>query len=363
MSGLSQAARKYAAPRIRGLSPYDPAFIECDVNLSANENNYPLPKGIRKAIDEAIANTPTNRYPDAMSNELRDAIAKAYGVERSNVCVGNGGDELLFNCFLAFCGDGRTLVDCPPTFSVYELYSKMVGTRVLNCWRDPRTFGIDFDALEKLAKNADMVVITSPNNPTGNTADPAGIERVIRACKGVVLVDEAYMEFSDPELSFIPRIGEFENLLVLRTFSKAFGMAGLRVGYVLGDPALIEALGAVRQPYSVDVFAQAAALAVIENRDAYVDVIERIKSAREDFAQALGGIPGVEVFPAEGNFLLVRLPEAGIIRRRLANERSVLVRDFSTVQGLEGCLRISVGTPEENVKAVDAIASLIEEVR
>ena len=363
MSGLSPAARKFAAPRIAELSPYDPAFIECDVNLSANENTHPLPEGVREAIDEALANTPTNRYPDAMSNELRDAIAEAHGLDRANVCVGNGGDELLFNSFLAFCGEGRTLIDCPPTFSVYELYSKMVGTRVLKCWRDPETFAIDFDALAKLAKKADMVVITSPNNPTGNVCDPADIERVIRACPGVVLVDEAYMEFSDPGLSCIPLLERYGNLLILKTFSKAYGMAGIRIGYVLGSPALIEALGAVRQPYSVDVFGQAVALAVLRNRDAYTEVIERIKAERRSFAEALGAIPGVKVFPAEGNFLLVRMPEAGIIRRRLANERSILVRDFSTTHGLEGCLRISVGTPEENEKVVDAIASLIEEVR
>ncbi len=362
MAGLSKRVRSLVRDDVASLSPYDPNFTPCRINLSANENTYDMPAKVRAAINEAIAATPTNRYPDPMSNELRDQIATWHGVRRENVCVGNGGDELLFNFFLAFGGPGKRLVDCPPTFTVYDIYSRMLGTSVVRCWRDPETFELDMTALLAMARTADMVIVTSPNNPTGNVIAPDDAARLCEACPGIVMIDEAYTEFSDEGVSCEHLLATHDNLVILHTYSKAFCLAGVRVGYVLAAPDIIEVLGAVRQPYTADVFAQAAAQVVTSMRGVFRPTIDTIRSERERLAAALGAIEGVHVWPSQGNFLLVRVPHAGIVRARLRDKYSILVRDFSSAPGLEDCLRVTVGTPTENDELTDAIASLVKEV-
>ncbi len=363
MAGLSERVKACVRDDVARLAPYDPNFTPCKINLSANENTYGMPEEVRSAINDAIAATATNRYPDPMSNELRDLIAAWHGVARENVCVGNGGDELLFNFFLAFGGPGKRLIDCPPTFTVYDIYSKMLGTNVVRCWRDPDTFELDMDALLPLAASADMVIVTSPNNPTGNIISVADVERLCAACPGMVMIDEAYAEFADEGTSCESLLATCDNLIVLHTYSKAFCLAGVRVGYVLAAPDVIDVLGAVRQPYTADVFAQAAAEVVTKMREGFAPTIATIKSERERLAQALSAIDGVGVWPSQGNFLLVRLPQAGAVRVSLRDDRSILVRDFSQAPGLEDCLRITVGTPSENDELVAAIANILKEAQ
>lgn len=363
MGGLSKRMLARVRPEVAALSPYDPNFTPCKINLSANENTYDMPPRVREAVNLALASTPTNRYPDPMSNELRDQIARWHGVHRENVCVGNGGDELLFNFFLAFGGPGKRLVDCPPTFTVYDIYSKMVGTSVVRCWRDKDSFELDIDALLVMAKTADMVMVTSPNNPTGNVIDPHDVARLCEACPGMVMVDEAYAEFAEEGCSCEPLLARHDNLVVLHTYSKAFCLAGVRVGYVLAAPDVIDVLGAVRQPYTADVFAQAAAQAVTSMRGVFQPTIDQIRSERERLAKNLSAIPDVRVWPSQGNFLLVRMPQAAIVRAHLRDAWSILVRDFSAAPGLEDCLRITVGTPQENDTLVEALGAVLDEVR
>lgn len=355
MGELSSRVRRLVRPEIASLRPYDPNFTPCEINLSANENTYGLPGEVRTAIDEALAATATNRYPDPMANALRDQIASWHGVHRENVCVGNGGDELLFNLFLAFGGPGKCLVDCPPTFTVYDIYAKMVGTSVKKCWRDEDSYDVDMGALMMMAPKADLVIVTSPNNPTGNMIATEDVARLCEACPGIVLIDEAYAEFADEGTSCEKLLATHDNLVVLHTFSKAYCLAGVRVGYVLAAPDVIDVLAAVRQPYTVDVFAQATALAVGSMRGSFMGTIDQIRSERERLAGRLAAIEGVRVWPSQGNFLLVRMPYAGIVRRRLCEQYSILVRDFSSTMGLEDCLRITVGTPAENDELVTAL--------
>lgn len=362
MAGLSARVRALVREDVARLSPYDPNFTPCAINLSANENTYGMPAHVRRAIDEALVATQTNRYPDPMSNELRDRIARWHGVRRENVCVGNGGDELLFNFFLAFGGPGKRLVDCPPTFTVYDIYSRMLGTSVVRSWRDPDTFELDIAGLLPLAAKADMVIVTSPNNPTGNVIARADAARLCEACPGIVMIDEAYTEFADEGVSCEGLLATHDNLVILHTYSKAFCLAGVRVGYVLAAPDVVEVLGAVRQPYTADVFAQATAAVVTEHRGAFQPTIDLIRTERTRLAAALSALEGVRVWPSQGNFLLVRMPHAGIVRARLRDAWSILVRDFSSAPGLDDCLRITVGTPEENSKLVDAVASVLKEV-
>lgn len=366
MAQLSERMRALVQPHLAEIEPYDPAFTPCDINLSANENTYPLPEGVREAVDEALAATPLNRYPDPMSNDLRDELAAWHGVVRENVCVGNGGDELLYNFLLAFGGAGRTLLTCPPDFSEYAFFASLTQTAVERVWRDEATYGLRCEELLAAAVQADLVILTSPNNPTGDVLSIDLAREVCAACPGLVMVDEAYGEFADEGTSVECLLGECDNLVVLHTLSKAFGEAGIRCGYVLAAPDVIEAFAAIRQIYSVNVLTQAAALTAVRKREAFAPVIETIRSERERLLSGLRALteplaPQGAVWTGQGNFLLVRLPQASVVRQRLRDEFSILVRDFSYAPGLEDCLRITVGMPEENDAVLDALKTILAE--
>ncbi|MCF6412994.1 histidinol-phosphate transaminase [Collinsella tanakaei] len=361
MAELSERMRALVQPHLAGIEPYDPNFTPTRINLSANENTYPLPDGVRAAIDGALAATPLNRYPDPMSGALRDELAAWHGVARENVCVGNGGDELLYNFLLAFGGQGRTLLVCPPCFSEYEFFASLTQTSVRTVRRDRKTLRVNEKATLAAAQTADLVIVTSPNNPTGDALPVSFVAQLCRACPGMVMLDEAYIEFADAGYDACGLLASCPNLVILHTLSKAFGEAGIRCGYVIAAADAIEVFAAVRQIYSVNVLTQAAALAAVQMRDAFVPVVEKIRSERERMLAALESDERVQAWPSQGNFLLVRVDEASAIRRRLRDEHSILVRDFSAVPGLEGCLRITVGTPEENDEVLAALEALLDE--
>lgn len=361
MAQLSDRVKALVQPYLRTLEPYDPNFTPTRVNLSANENTYDVPAPARALIDAALAATPTNRYPDPMSNDLRDELAAWHGVARENVIAGNGGDELLYNFLLAFGGPGRTLVNVPPTFSEYAFFASLTQTGVHDVWRDPETFLPQADELVTAAGEASLVILTSPNNPTGDVAPLELVARVCDACPGLVMVDEAYGEFADPGTSAEALLAEHDNLLVLHTLSKAFALAGARCGYVIAAPDVIDALAAVRQIYSVNVLTQAAALAAVRARAEFDPTVEKIVSERSRLYESLARVEGVRVWPSEGNFVLARMAGASRVRERLRDERSILVRDFSYAPGLADCLRITVGTPEENDAVIDSLAELVPE--
>lgn len=343
------------------LQPYDPGLCVQEVVVSANESPYGVPEPVRDAALAAVAATAFERYPDPLADELRDAIAAWHGVDRSRVVVGNGGDELIFDLLLAFGGEGRTLLDCPPTFSIYALYAQLTRTNVVAVPRDPSDFALDCEAIEAAAAQADIVMITSPNNPTGNVADPAWIERLAQKTRGLVVVDEAYIEFADEGASCASLLERCDNIAILRTFSKAFGLAGVRTGYLLAPSCVVDGIAAVRQPYSVNAVSQAIARTVVAHRDAYAPTLETIRCERARLAAALAAIDGVDVWPSSANFLLVRLPDAHDAYVALRDDYSILVRDFSRTPLLENCLRITVGLPEENDRVIAAVADIRKE--
>lgn len=352
---------------LAAFEPYDPAFSPCRVNLSANENTHELPAAFRAAVADAVAATALNRYPDPMANALRDELAAWHGVSRAQVCVGNGGDELLFNLLFAFGGPGRPLVTCPPDFAEYANFAAQTETPHREVWRLEPDFSLDVDALVEVARTSALVVLTSPNNPTGDLLDPAVVRRLLDETDALVLLDEAYVEFAgEPERlgadrSLVSWVADNPRLMVLRTLSKAFGLAGVRVGYLVADPAVVDVLAAVRQIYSEDVLAQAAGAAAVRERGLLVPAVADIASERERLVAALAGLPGATAWPSSANFVLVRVPRAAEVRRRLRDEHSVLVRDFSAAPGLKDCLRISVGTREENDVLLAALAQLVRE--
>lgn len=358
--GTTFDATARARAALQGFEPYDPAFTPSRINLSANENSYPLPEAYYAAIHEAMVAMPLNRYPDPMSNELRAALAERHSVDPKAIMVGNGGDELLFNLLFTFGGAGHALVTCPPDFAEYANFAKMTETPCVFVERDPEDFSINAQALLKAASEASIVILTSPNNPTGNLLDHALVRRLLDETDALLLVDEAYVDFSGEEASVVSWVADEPRLMVLRTFSKAFGLAGLRCGYLVADPSVVDMLGAIRQIYSVDVLAQCVALAAVRNRELVAPIVSTIVKERARLASSLSGIEGVTVWPSAANFVLVRMAGASTVRARLRDEHSILVRDFSYAKGLADCLRITVGTPEENDSVVKALTTILK---
>lgn len=358
---ITEEARRRMQPAFAGLEPYDPLFTPVDVLLSANENPRDIPEAVRERAMEAIAAIPFNRYPDPMSNRLRQAIAEWRGVDAGSVVVGNGGDELLFNLMLAFGGPGRTLVNTPPAFSEYALQAQLTGTAVVDVWRRD-DFSLDEEAVLEAARKAALVVLTSPNNPTGDLVDPAFVARLAEETDALVVVDEAYGEFAGDEASCIPLVEGHSNVVVLRTLSKAYALAGLRCGYVIASPDVVAGLSAVRQPYSVNVCTQAAAEVVVEMRDAFDEGIQALRAERDRMHARLSEFASagrMEVWKSSANFLFVRIPGAAGVFERLRDEHSILVRNFTGAPGCADCLRLTVVTAEENDRLVEALDELI----
>jgi histidinol-phosphate aminotransferase len=385
------------AGHLRDVVPYDPKYLPARIYMNANENAFGLPEAVRSALSEEAGQAVAHRYPDPLAGALRERIAALTGWAADGVLVGNGGDELLLDVLMAFGGPGRSLLSCPPTFSVYAADALLTHTGLQEvgrrCTEQPFGFEVDEDALLAAAPDADIIMLASPNNPTGECVSMDFVDRLCAATEGLVLLDQAYVEFADPcydaavrtrhsaeattsamppyqdapgralspkapldhvhaAASAMPR-----NLVILRTFSKAFALAGLRVGYILAAPEVVTELKKVRQPYSVNTFSARAAELALEHAGAFEASISTLISERSRLAQgiaAIGGLGG-EVAQSEANFLLLRVPGAHALWQRLYEERGILVRDFSAVPGLNDCLRITIGRPEENDELLAAL--------
>jgi histidinol-phosphate aminotransferase len=349
-------------PDLEDLAPYDAREPDVEVNLAANENPANLPHEVLDRIAERLPQFDFNRYPDPMSNTLRALIAEANGLDAGNVLVGNGGDELIFDLLLAWGGPGRTLLNLPPTFAMYEIDARVTGTAVADI---PRLadFSVDEPAvLERLATgDIDVVYIAHPNNPTGNLQPETFLIDVLKTTDALVLVDEAYFEFSRHTMR--PHMSRHKNLVILRTFSKAFSLAGLRVGYLLAHEDVVRELTKVRQPYSVDRFSQWVAAMVFRERVTFEAQISDLIRERDVIVHGLDRLDGVEVFPTEANFVLFRTAHASAVWRDLLHGHGVLVRDLSRVPQLDDCLRVSVGLPEENQRFLKAMAEIVSSRR
>lgn len=356
MSGV-----RAAAPQLAGLEPYDPKYLPAEAFLSANENPTDVDAALRAEIVREIRKTALNRYPDPLANDLRDLIAEANGLDRDQVLVGNGGDELLFDLALAWGGPGRTFLNLPPTFSVYEANARLTNTAVAEVPRRA-DFSIDEEAVlaRVAAGDIDFTIVTSPNNPTGERAPEDFVVRLLEATDALVMVDEAYFEFSRATVR--PLLATHENLAILRTFSKAFSLAGVRLGYVLANAPVIEELCKVRQPYSVDAVSQAIGEVVFENRARFEPGIREIIEERGRVMEALRTLPGVTAYPSDSNWILFSMEDAGAAWQYLY-DRGVLVRDFSSAPMLEGCLRATIGTPEQNDAFIRGLRDFLSESR
>jgi histidinol-phosphate aminotransferase len=355
-------------PEVRGLAAYEapPAPAGPLVKLDANESPFALGDAIRGALAaelaKALADVALHRYPDPEVRELRTALAGELGVSPAQVLVTNGSDEAIQLLAVAAGGPDAAVLVPVPTFVMYELAARALGLRVV---RVPLAPGFDLDRRAMLAalerEQPRLVFLAWPNNPTGRLFDEAAVEEIVRACAGqachaLVAVDEAYVHYSGR--TFLSRLPRYPNLVILRTLSK-IGLAGIRVGMLVGSPALAAEVNKVRLPYNVNALSQAAARAVLAHGEMVRENAAAIVSERERVLGVLAGMPGVRAHPSDANFFLLRTerPAGEVAQALLA--RAIVVRDFSRAPGLEGCLRVTVGTPAENTAFLAALAEIL----
>ncbi len=346
-----------ARAQIRALQGYSSARREAgdaQVMLNANEAPWP-PFGVAAGAQGRSL----NRYPDPQPECLLDRLAELYGVNRNQVLIGRGSDEAIDLLVRAFCRAGvDAIAVSPPTFGMYAVCAAVQGAA---CVEIPLTehFVVDTDALcSRLPESVKIVFLCTPNNPTGASLSLVDIERIAQAMSGraLVIVDEAYIEFSDVS-SASALIRQHENLCVLRTLSKAWALAGARIGCLLAAEQIISLLRKIMPPYPLPTPSVTAALAAL-TADGMAQTNQRIAltvAERERMASALVRLPGVlEVLPSTANFLCVRFDEAGAVFRQLKAD-GVIVRDVGRYPGLSNCLRLSIGTREENSALLDSL--------
>lgn len=330
-------------------------FSGATVKLNQNESPYDLPGDLKRELLEAFMAIPFNRYPTEQPETLRQALAEHLGHPPEALLVGNGSNELTYTLGLAIVDAGTKVVLPRPMFALYESMVRLYGGEVVAVAPRP-DLHFDVDALVAAIERhrPALTVLASPNNPTGLALPLEAIERVVAAAEGPVVIDEAYAEFNE-EPSALTLLDRHPNVLVMRTFSKAFGLAGLRVGYLVGHPAVIGELLKARLPFMVDRLAETVTLALLARPDLLRERVAAIKASCRDLTQALQAMEDVEVIPSRANFVLFRTPlEPRELMGRLARE-GVLVRDMSGYPELAGYVRVNAGTPDENQAFVVAL--------
>lgn len=340
---------------IKDLVPYQPESHPGVIKLDANENPFTFPPAIQSRICAMVGSEMFTRYPDAMAGSLVHELADCYGVAPEMVLVGNGSDELILNLMLTF-GAGNRVVIAVPTFSMYGIHARVAGAEVVEVQRDAQ-FDLVPGEIIKEAQDAGLVVICSPNNPTGNSAGLDQVVSILENCRCPVVVDQAYLEFGGTDL--LPLLARHENLVILRTFSKAFGLAGLRVGYLFAGRDIMQYLLKVKQPFNLNNFSQLAALVALRHRAEFARQIELINAEKEKLYRALQDMPGVQVLPSDANYLLfsAAIPAARLFKALL--QEKILVRNFGDPL-LSRYLRVTVGTPEENKIFLTALRKVID---
>lgn len=347
-------------PGVLQLVPYSSKHMPECIKLDANENPFPWPEGMREALFEE--NIAFNRYPDGMAQDLRKAIARYTETSLESILVGNGSDELIQLILLTFGGLGKSVIIHPPTFGMYQIYARLTDTAVVEV---PLLNGLDLDTKQmlKAAKSpeAHVVVVCNPNNPTGSLFPREDILQLVRESGKIVVVDEAYAEFS--EESLIPEIKNYPNLVIMRTFSKSFGMASLRLGYLLGQPETIALINRVRPPFNVNTFSQKAGILALNYLSEYQVQIQSIKAETQKVYEGLIQFPDIVVYPTKANFILFKPRDPD----RWAAEflkRGFLIRNMGELPVLGRCLRMSVGIPDENkdfLRAMHEISAYLAE--
>ncbi len=344
---MSFDLNKIVRSSIKGLKPYSSARDEftgkADVYLDANEN--PFGNGL-------------NRYPDPYQKALKKEISKIKNIHEESIILGNGSDEVIDLLFRAFCEPGKDeAIIFPPTYGMYQVCADVNNVKTKKV---PLTSDFEVDELsllETIDKKSKIIWFCSPNNPTGNTMDPAVIKNVLNCFEGIVVIDEAYIDFSDSQ-SWVDFLEFHPNLFIIQTLSKAWGLAGLRLGMGFASKEIISVLNKIKPPYNVNSLTQEKAIEAIGYLDERNETIDAILAEKVKLREKLYQIDGVQqIYQSDTNFVLVKINNATNIYNKLV-EQSIIVRNRSSVILCENCLRITVGKPAENDKLINAIKEI-----
>ena len=341
---------------IKKLIPYSSARDEfkgeAEIFLDANENSFgsPLTKWY-------------NRYPDPLQKKVKEKLSEIKGVPVENIFLGNGSDECIDILLRAFCDPGKdNIIICPPTYGMYEVSAKINDVQVKKV---PLTssFQLDLVAIEEAVDdNTKMIFLCSPNNPTGNSLNKEDVEVILNNYFGLVVIDEAYINFSRFR-SFTQELNDYPNICVLQTLSKAWGLAALRVGITFASEEVVRIMNKVKPPYNIGQASQELALKALDGVDQVNGMIREIIKGRDELIKQLSRVSLVQkIYPSDANFLLVKVIQARDTYNFLL-ERGIVVRDRSRVELCEGCLRITVGTPDENNKLVDGLREFAHQIQ
>jgi histidinol-phosphate aminotransferase len=336
-------------PTIKALKPYSSARDEFQGNsddmvfLDANEN--PFENGV-------------NRYPDPQQRTLKSLLSKIKGVPQQSILLGNGSDEVLDLIYRTFCEPNQdNIITLPPTYGMYSVLANINAIEIKSVQLDA-DFQPKFDEILNIANaNSKLLFLCSPNNPTGNSFEAKSIEKLIKAFKGIVVIDEAYIDFSNKE-SWISRLNEFSNLIITQTLSKAHGMAGIRLGICYASEEIISVLNRIKPPYNVNILTQQKAISQLEQQGLTQNQVTNILKERDLLITKLESIDYIsKIYPSDANFVLVEVDDANKRYDQLI-DKGIVIRNRTTQPGCENCLRFTIGTPKENRTLIDTLKSI-----
>ncbi|GAB4116591.1 MAG: histidinol-phosphate transaminase [Candidatus Caldatribacteriota bacterium] len=337
---------------LKEVKPYDPHELPHKIKLNANENPYGLPQTIQEEILRKAQNIDFSRYPNSLAQRLSEAISHSLGLSADHIIIGNGSDELIDYLVRTFSEEGRKVISTAPCFAMYKIYSQINGSPFVGVPLSEKDFSLNEEEILEEAKKEDasLIFIAYPNAPTGNYFAAEKIIKIIEESNCMVVVDEAYYEFGGK--TFLPLISRYDNLAILRTFSKAYSLAGLRVGYLLSNPKIITEVRKVKSPFNVNTFSQLAAEVIMENQERLKTNVHRIVQERERLLAKMAEISPFKVYPSYTNFILLEIgnkDNTDLVFHRLL-EKGILVQVTSdpAFSHSRYFLRISIGKEEEN---------------
>jgi histidinol-phosphate aminotransferase len=341
-------------PGLREVGPYDSPQLEVAARLNTNECPLPLPEGFSAELADAVRELPLHRYPDGQVRALREALAAHTGHPVEGVWAANGSNEVLAQLLQAYGGPGRRASLFEPTYLLHRRLCWLTETAIVDRHLEP-PFGIGDDEVAwATTERPDVVFVCSPNNPTGTAQPPDSIRALAEGSDGLVIVDEAYVDFGGE--TALPLVTRHPNVVVVRTFSKSFALAGARIGYALAAPEVVEDLQRVRLPYHLSALTQATGVVALRHAEEAAGALDAIRTERDRIMRSLSAIDGLTVHPTQANFVLFQPPgDAGAVWRELL-DRGVLVRDLTAV--VPNALRVTAGTTHE----VDLFLKALEEV-
>lgn len=354
--------RQFLRPDLSDLNPYHVDQPPHQIKLDANESPFDLPTDLREDIANEMKNLQFQRYPDPSSDVLRTELSKYLDVDKNQIIVGNGSDELIGYFILAFGREDACVSFPTPTFAMYHILARIAGLKAVGLPLDEQ-FNLNANAWQSHlnANRLNLAFISYPNNPTSNTFSAEDIRQTLSRCDALVVLDEAYYEFSGK--TFIGELNRYSNLTIVRTFSKAYGLAGLRIGYLIAHPEIVNEINKVRLPYNLNRFSQMAAMLLLKHhgqqahKSRFSLQIQLILKERERVYDAMQAIEGIFPYATDANFILFRTKSCADRWFQHLLDCGILVRNLNRPGPLQNCLRVTIGTPAANTKFLEALAS------